>query len=521
MIISFGHKVSIAMGMLLMSTALTSAEPNRGMQVYEDYCASCHGMDLGGYIAPGVNSTRYDGVEGADLVDLISDGVEDTLMPGWGKKLSKEDILAVADYIVKTPVRDIEWTMDDIRKSVKVYVQDESKLPNAPTYAIGSMRDIMAVTARGTYARDGSKVVFFNGANNEQIAELPVDRAPHIVNYDPSNERWAYLKTDGGRIYKIDLYTMQAVRSVQVGFTGPSLAVTFDGKYVVAGSFVPNTAVLLDAKTLEPLKYFKLEGIDPDGKQVEGDSGSITATHFGPYVSISLEQTGQVWIVDTSTPNFETTKIKNVGRHLHDSFLSEDGRYMYIAAYDDNKLSVIDFKTKSMVGAIATGCQPHTGSGAIFKNKAGRNIGVGTNIGAHCDDDRFVTLFDADSFEVIKQLKVSGKTESPAAHPNAPYVIVDIVEGDDMDKLALIDKETLSVSKLLEVGGHAYFPEYTANGKFIYASAGYDGNKLVIFDSTSLEKVKEVDMESPAGIFSHDRPRWGTVGLAPRKLAAN
>jgi len=314
-------------------------------------------------------------------------------------------------------------------------------------------------------------------------------------------------------VFKVDLYSMQAVRSVQVGFTGPSLAVSWDGRYIAAGSFVPNTAVILDADTLEPVKFLDLKGISPDGEMMEADSGSITATPYGNYFAIALEKAGQVWIVDLGKKDLPVTKIKNVGRHLHDAFLTKDGRYLTIAAYADNKLAVIDFETKKVVKDIPAGCTPHTGSGAITK-VGNRMLGFGTNFGSgkKCDKT-VVTVFDAGTFEVVKQVPVIGGTESPAAHPNAPYVAVDIISGMDADKIQFIDKKSLEVVKTINVGGHSHFPEYTADGRHLYVSAGYAGNRVVIYDSKTLGKVKEIPLEVPAGIFSHVRPKIVTVGL--------
>ncbi len=482
--------------------------------LFANNCASCHGMDRGGYIAPGLNKEKQGEADPSALAYIISNGVDGSLMPAWKGRLTEKQMLDLATYFTKAPKRDVKWTMEDVKKSVTVYVPDESTLPKKPVYGIGKMSDLVAVTSRGTLARDTSRVVFFNGANNEIVGSIPTHFAPHIVNYDPSNDRWAYVKTDGGRVYKVDLYSMKAVRSVQVGFTGPSMAVSWDGKFIAAGSFVPNTAVILKADTLEPVKFFDLKGVDPDGKMVEADSGSITATPYGPYFSISLEMAGQVWIADLSKPDIPVTKIKNVGRHLHDSFLTDKtGRYMAIAAYDDKKMAVIDFKDKKVVKDIPAGCVIHTGSGAVTEVD-GRSIGIGTNFGTPCKDKgTIVTAFDAKTFEVIKQIPVIGGSESPAAHPASPYIIVDIISGKEAGKIQAIDKKTLEVVKTIDVGGHSHFPEFTADGKYLYVSAGYWGNKVVIYDGKTLEKVKEVGMEVPAGIFSHVRPRLVTIGL--------
>ena len=76
----------------------------------------------------------------------------------------------------------------------------------------------------------------------------------------------------------------------------------------------------------------------------------------------------------------------------------------------------------------------------------------------------------------------------------------------------------MEVVKTLDVGGHAYFPEYSADGKFLYVSAGYSGDEVVVYDSTTLAKVASLTMESPAGIFSHGRVRYMTRGLSPDEI---
>jgi len=512
---TFKPIVSGLVGFGLSLSCTVAASADEGLEaLFANNCAACHGMDRGGYIAPALNKDNQGEVDPSALAYIITNGVDGTLMPAWKGRLSEKQILDLATYFTKAPKREVKWTMADVKNSLTVYVADESTLPKQPVYGIENMDDLVAVTSRGTRARDTSRVVFFNGKNNEIVGSIPTNYAPHIVDYDPANERWAYVKTDGGRIYKVDLYSMKAVRSVQVGFGGPSLAVSWDGKYLAAGSFVPNTAVILKADTLEPVKFLDLKGVDPDGKMVEADSGSITATPYGPYFSISLEMAGQVWIADLSKPGIPLTKIMNVGRHLHDSFLTDkSGRYMAIAAYDDKKMAVIDFKDKKVVKDIPAGCVIHTGSGAVTEVD-GRYIGIGTNFGAPCKDKgTIVTAFDAKTFEVIKQIPVIGGSESPAAHPASPYIVVDIISGNEAGKIQAIDKKTLEVVKTIDVGGHSHFPEFTADGKYLYVSAGYAGNKLVIYDGKTLAKVKEVAMEVPAGIFSHVRPKIVTIGL--------
>lgn len=330
-------------------------------QLYADHCAVCHGADRGGYIGPALNSDQTTLGE-AEVDSRIEIGSATTLMPQhptWPRILSARQRGLLAALITKQPRKTMSWGMGDIRKSLVVLVADESTLPEKPVYPIQDIDDLMAVMSRGRFAvGDQAKVVFFDGRNNRKVGEVPTGFAPHLMDFHPRQDRWAYVRDDIGYIHKVDLYSLQVVRKIRAGLNGTSLAVSRDGKYLAAGSYVPNTAVILDADTLEPVKLMELRGIDPDGKMVEADSGMITGTPFADYFAIALEQAGQVWIVDLAQPDMPVTPITDVGRHLHDAFLSPDGRHLLVSSYDDDVNTVIDLASKSIVKKIPAGCQP-------------------------------------------------------------------------------------------------------------------------------------------------------------------
>jgi DNA-binding beta-propeller fold protein YncE len=207
------------------------------------------------------------------------------------------------------------------------------------------------------------------------------------------------------------------------------------------------------------------------------------------------------------------TVIADVGRHLHDAFLSPDGRHVVVSSYDDNHLAVIDLEERRIVRKIPAGCKPHLGSGAVVRAH-GRTLGIGTNIGVGACDPPEVTVFDMNTFDVVKRIPVLGPSESPAAHPGAPYIVIDIVGlGPDSRKIQFIDKQSLEVVGTITVSGHSHFPEYTARGDFLYVSAGYGGNRVVVYDSNTLKKVKTISVQVPAGVFSRLRARAVVVGL--------
>jgi DNA-binding beta-propeller fold protein YncE/cytochrome c553 len=511
-------KISLGLSVLPLLVSFNSFAGSADMHtLYMDNCASCHGADHGGYLAPALNKDTLKGRSPTALRTLVMTGSFETLMPPFFGKLDDEQIRGLIKHLQSTPkLENPSWTQEDMMSSLKVYVKDESSLPDKPNYAIESMDDLMGVAARGKYGRGaGSKAVFINSKTHQVVGEIPTGTAAHIIDFNPANPRWAYVKTDTAEIFKVDLYSMQAVRSIKTGFNGPGMGVSRDGKYIMAGSFVPHNAVILDADTLEPLKTFELEGIDPDGKFVSSDSGMIIGTPYADIFAIALENAGQVWVVDLK-PGFPVTKIKNVGRHLHDAFLTHKGKKLMVAAYDDNIVAAIDLEQRKLIKKLPAGCVPHVGGGAAVKVN-GKVLGFGTNFGS-CDKT-VVSVWDLDSMELVKQIPVSGGTESPAAHANAPYVAVDIITKDRRARtIQLIDKNSLEVVKTLDVGGHAYFPEYSADGKFLYVSAGYSGDEVVVYDSNTLAKVATISMESPAGIFSHGRVKYMTRGLSPDEM---
>jgi mono/diheme cytochrome c family protein len=75
-----------------------------GLQVYAGNCAACHGANGSGtIIAPAIDSPDLRATSRDEIVDLISYGVAGTLMAGWEKILSPEELTAAVDLIYRWP----------------------------------------------------------------------------------------------------------------------------------------------------------------------------------------------------------------------------------------------------------------------------------------------------------------------------------------------------------------------------------------------------------------------------------
>jgi mono/diheme cytochrome c family protein len=103
-------RVMVAGGALAVVMALSacgggeSATPDdpvlaQGQEVYRSRCASCHGANGGGGLAPrlaGRMTERFP--DSADQVALVTNGVAGTSMRAFGEVLSAEQIDAVVRY---------------------------------------------------------------------------------------------------------------------------------------------------------------------------------------------------------------------------------------------------------------------------------------------------------------------------------------------------------------------------------------------------------------------------------------
>lgn len=96
--------ISAAVGFVLLGAITAPAQAGDGAQLYGKKCAMCHGKD-GVAKKMGEGSANLNDPEWQektsveDLVSVTTDGVEGTKMPGYGSKLSSEEIQAIAEYI--------------------------------------------------------------------------------------------------------------------------------------------------------------------------------------------------------------------------------------------------------------------------------------------------------------------------------------------------------------------------------------------------------------------------------------
>jgi len=431
---------------------------------YEKECQGCHGPIHQGGVGSDLRPKALKAKNTELLTAAIMDGVENTAMPAWNSSFSKDDAAGMINWLMDWK-NTVELTLDleEVKKTwVKVADIDAlaKKYPVAKDGAIkgGDVKNVKDITF--ATERDASLVDFIDSTNGKVLSRHKAGFAVHVTVTNKANPRYAYSISRSGKLSMFDIGApgQPTLATVQVGQESRGLAVSPDGKYVIAGNYNPGGAVLCDAHTLEPLKaYDTSRVIDPDGEIGPSRVASLADTPYGPYFAMALKDGGHTYIIDYSKPNFPIVgDIPNIGKILHDAFLNEDegedfGRYFMIASQGSDVVGIVDFKEKNLAAKVHTGkkSKPHPGQGSSWYSKGQKkqlHATVSMNIGS-------VVIWDS-NWKVVKKVETAGGGLFIGTAHDTPYLWADCVLGkpDKYNEVHLINKDTLETDRIIKVG---------------------------------------------------------------------
>lgn len=453
-----GKVLSLAACSVVTAGSLFAGTSNMDFpEVYEKECQGCHGPIHQGGVGSDLRPGALKKQERHVLRDAILNGIENTAMPQWDHSFSKDDADGMVDWLMdwqdntnyKTDFKQIHasWTkLADREELAKKYTK------SADTKSI---LDITFATER-----DASLVDFIDSTNGKVLSRHKAGFAVHVTVTNKKNPRYAYSISRSGRLTMFDIAApgQPALASVQVGFESRGLAVSPDGKYIIAGNYTPGGAVLCDAMTLEPLKAYDTSAvINMDGQIEASRVASLADTPYGPYFAMALKDAGRVYIIDYSKPDFPIVgDVPNIGKVLHDAFLNEDegkdfGRYFMIASQGSDVMGIVDFKEKNLAAKVYTGkkSKPHPGQGSSWYNKKmAKQLHATTTM-----NQGSVVIWDS-SWEIVKKIKTSGGGLFIGTAHGTPYLWADTVlaKPEFYNEVHLINKETLVTDKIVKVG---------------------------------------------------------------------
>jgi len=490
--------LSIAAASCLVATIATAGTSKMNFaEVYEKECQGCHGPIHQGGVGSDLRPKALKTKSREFLAGAIMDGVDNTAMPAWNSSFSADDATGMIDWLMDWK-NTVELTLDleEVKKTWTIMADREALAKKYPVSKDGvttkgevkNVKDITFATER-----DASLVDFIDSTTGKVLSRHKAGFAVHVTVTNKNKPRYAYSISRSGKLTMFDIGApgQPALASVQVGQESRGLAVSPNGKYVIAGNYNPGGAVLCDAKTLEPLKaYDTSRVIDPDGEIGPSRVASLADTPYGPYFAMALKDGGHTYIIDYSKPNFPIVgDIPNIGKILHDAFLNEDegedfGRYFMIASQGSDVVGIVDFKEKNLAAKVHTGdkSKPHPGQGSSWYSKGQKkqlHATVSMNIGS-------VVIWDS-TWKVVKKVETAGGGLFIGTAHDTPYLWADCVLGkpNKYNEVHLINKDTLETDRIIKVG--------KTKGQLIDAKTK---KVLQTWDATQHEKVPVNEVDS-------------------------
>lgn len=469
----------------LMLPALTLAAVDTDA-LYQSHCASCHGKDRLGGMGPALLPENLSRLEPAQAEQVILSGRPATQMSGFANILDQASVAALAKYIYQPPETPPVWGADEIRTS-RLVPHPEGSLPDQPVYQ-ADMMNLFLVVEIGDH-----HVTLLDGDSMAPITRFASRYALHGgPKYSPDG-RYVYFGSRDGWITKYDLYNLKVVAEVRAGINMRNIAVSADGRYLMAANYLPHTLVLFDSRNLELMEILPVDN-------GSGQSSRVSAVYTAPPRSsfiAALKDIPEAWEITVRGGKAQVHR-KQTDTWLDDFFFDPDYRHLIGAARDGKHARVIDLDSGKTIATLPLPGMPHLGSGITWSYQ-GRRVMATPHFRTGA-----VSIIDMDNWTVIKTLRTEGPGFFMRSHANSPYAWVDVFFGPNRDKVHVIDKQTLEIVKTLQpapgkVSAHVEFDRY---GEHVLLSIWDNDGEVIVYNAQTLEEEKRIPMNKPSGKYN-------------------
>ncbi|MDI5891196.1 nitrite reductase [Halomonas rhizosphaerae] len=497
----------------LLVTAMVPAGADDIRALYQAQCAACHGEERLGGIGPALLPGNLSRLKPQAAEAVIRDGRPASQMPGFGGQLDDGQVRSLAEWIYRAPEVEPTWGRDEILASHAVPHPDGT-LPDVPRFDADPLNLFIVVETGDHHAS------LLDGDTFEPIHRFETRYALHGgPKYTPDG-RHVFFGSRDGWITKYDIYNMEVVAEVRAGINMRNIAVSADGRYVMAANYLPHSLVLFDAHNLDLMKVYPVVGEDGESSRV---SAVYAAPPRGSFIA-ALKDLEEVWeipwplptepVVSTGhmatpleqqrghdTPNFQVRRIP-VPDYLDDFFFDLDYEHVIGASRggesDGQGGMVVNLDSGEKVADLPLEGMPHLGSGITWQHE-GRRVMATPHLTRAA-----VSIIDMTDWTVIKTLETDGPGFFMRSHANSPYVWVDVFFGPHRDRVHVIDKASLEIVETLipEPGKTAAHVEFDRYGEKLLLSLWEEDGAVIVYDGDTLEEEKRIPMSKPSGKYN-------------------
>ncbi len=489
----------IAVFISLTTTSVSAETTVDGTLTYQQHCAQCHGVERLGAMGPALLPQNLSRLKKPAAVDVITNGRIATQMPGFADTLSSTEIRALVEYIYKESSISPGWGRQAINNSHVIHYEAD-QLGNKPVFE-ADLQNLFIVVELGDH-----HATLLDGDKFETIHRFKTRFAVHGGPKYTRDGRYVFFASRDGWISKFDIYNLKTVAEVRAGINTRNVAVSYDGRYVAVGNYLPHNLVILDATDLSLVKVLPTVGNDGKTSRV---SAVYTAPNRKSFIA-ALKDIPEVWEISYADkdkkPDFEPRRIV-LDDYLDDFFFNQTYTQVIGAARPTDSGSgkskikgglVIDLDSGKKIAELALPGMPHLGSGITW-NYRGKTVLASPNFSTS-----EISVIDMDSWKTIKNIQTEGPGFFMRSHANSPYAWTDVFFGPNKDKMHIIDKNTLEIIKTLQpspgkTSGHV---EFTKDGRYALVSIWDMDGELIVYDAKTLEETKRLPMSKPSGKYN-------------------
>ena len=315
------------------------------------------------------------------------------------------------------------------------------------------------------------------------------------------DERFAYVFGRDGGLTKLDILKGKIDKRIMQAGNSIGGAISQDGKLVAVSNYKPGGVKVFDADTLDLVVDIPAKGSNGIQSKVVG----LVDAPGNKFV-FSLYESDEIWIADLSSPKEpKITKFTDIGSKPYDALITPDGRYYIAGLFGEDGMALLDLwhpekGTRHILDKYGRGEEklpvykmPHLEGWAVAGDYAFVPA-VGHND---------VIVIDRKSWEQIATIPVHGQPIFVMARPDGRYMWVNFAFPNN-DTLQIIDTETQKIIKTLKPGKAVLHMEFTPRGDKVWTSVR-DEDQVHIYDTQTFEKLKELSVEKPSGIFFSSR----------------
>ncbi|MCC7017220.1 MAG: c-type cytochrome [Rhodospirillales bacterium] len=493
---------------LALAAFAAEASPDASA-LYLEHCAACHGADRLGETGPALLPENLGRLKPEAAAKIIAAGRPASQMTGFADRLGKDEIAALAKLIYM-PIPVPEWGERQIAASRVVHAETAA-LPRHPVHGADPL-NLFTVVEIGDH-----RVTILDGDRFEPLWRFPSRIALHGgAKYSPDG-RFVYLASRDGWVAKYDLYGLKPVAEARVAVNTRNIAVSSDGRYLIAGNVLPPTLAILDANDFSVLKVIAVKG---DKDATSRVSAVYDAEPRRSFV-VALRDIPEIWEIpygDNPRPvpvglihnheeasregafdrgPFPVRRIR-LEEPIDDFFFDPPYANLIGASRDGGRGQVVNLNVGRKIAEVALPGMPHLGSGITFEYR-GRLVLATPHL-----KEGAVSIVDMKDLRTIKRIATLGPGFFMRSHENTPYAWVDSSLSPAKDTLQVIDKRTLEIVRTITPapGKTAAHVEFTRDGRYALVSVWEDDGALVIYDAATFAEVKRIAMRKPSGKYN-------------------